>query len=853
MADPGLTPDAELPQSVRDALKLVKDPNTSDDDRNALLDKLDQVSAKRGFKLGFSAEKPTRWPTSQSVEGQPPAPARFPDPAEAPPPKPDWQGPPLPDTMDPSGLGPRSRQLLPSSFEPVDYQGGHGLMSRLMPDYVYEPRREPGERGPAYEARADASWANEMAKADREGYAVKRHRDTNNLEYALAGGMTYLAPLAVGAQSGLALGAPNALLNAAASGTDNSDAVANVEAIANGSIEMPLLEELNFATDMFSSFSPQSLSSRLLAPIARNAVGTGKWSNRAMRAAGAAVGGGTEQAAREGIRAGGELLAGEEQSKSAEEVFDSIEDAGLMSGALEPLFRIAGKAGLNRVNSLRSAAHTGSRLGNIERAGGGTTVGNMSGLEPPPAVQEARDLQAMPKPSAAERVADPTVSERGMDAQDITTNRARRELHRELRDYATTDRAAIGTEREGFADSPEGQQLVSIEPVVQAALDRVQGGVGVDGLPLPGESLAADRKLLATLLTGQYVPDGGAMSLAEARRTGVLDPESPDRPIGEQEIDEAAAERVGRTPLLLNPQVRSATAGTQSARIVSRPRRAKYATPAQLIEQGHKVDIDRLVRAERARLEEKGDVQVTPRQLNARQLERVIRNYEDTIRRGNVRAENVEIESSLLPALYELRRSFGSNEIAPPETGGYHGMRERHRGRMQTRERRLVMAGLPRRVDEIDINDPQQQRAIEAVVRSHAQAGTFNENQLADWNTFLAERPGLERLLDIAAANRDLDSLEGKTGNPARLSYGQGGLSAYALGSQSALQALGHHLDPLMQFMAGVSRGGRKPPADAADYPEGRGRSVSRAARVGGAVSREHERRARKKAEERNR
>lgn len=556
------------------------------------------------------------------------------------------------------------------------------------------------------------------------------------------------------------------------------------------------------------------------------------------RAATAAAGAGVDSLARSGIHAAGKALAGEEQDQGAQDVIDQAEESALLGMFLEPVMRGAQRLGLSRVNSLRAAPGSGHALGLIEKAGGKTVADlrNISGLEPPAEIQRARDLQAQPAVTDPAQIArNPALSRRGMAAQDISVERATDALQGNLDRYRRNVPREIAARDQPYLQSDEGQARISVEPAIQRLQERINTGRGDDGLPLPGEEIAASQRLLGQLMRGEFEApgggDSGAYTVEEARAMGL--------PFDEAPINELASDNVGQQPLLMNPQVTTGVAnGARNVRIVEHPPDAEYATPDELMGQGREMNLEPLVNREQRRLERAGSVSAEPREMSAEQLERAIHNYEDRIKFANKRQESTIGDRAMLRELIRLRSQFEANEHAPPERGGWAGLRAQDARQMADLEAVLQSARLPRDLNEINFNDPAQRQALDSLVRVYASEGGPNLNRIPAWREFLAQRPGLAHLLDTAAAHREVDALQGRVENSARVGVSGAGAHPYITNAAGFWKSRAYQLDPMMQDLAGVTRGGRTPPPDAADFPDGIGRSEKRAGQAAGPIKR---------------
>lgn len=695
---------------------------------------------------------------------------------------------------------------VPGSVDP-EWHGIHGLLTQLTPDTWYDTRRE-GEAPGAQHARNEAEWAAERAKAQKEGYAVQRLRDQHGIRGVAAALEPYIGALAMGRSRGEKWGLPDRALQAAGAGLGavgvNSvgDAVKNVQQTLTGDeegdrIDLPGLEGLGEATEIGSAMRGRSYGSRVAGQVTAR---RGLANTKLERIIQGALAGGLDRGGNSAV----DVAAGDKSIGRA------VMDTGIgvaAGGAFAPMMHWIMEAAGAGVNRLRGRARGGAELNNAEAAGVRT---GYTGMHAPPEIEAARAQQARPVPDEAQRAADPSLENAGKPALDITVQNAVDALHPELNTYREGVPARIQGELGAYADSPQGQAPQSLEPVIAALEQRIANGTGADGLPMPAERLEDYRRVLAQLVRGEFSPAGGGaadrnMPLQQARQAGV--------PFDEQAIDRLASEKVADTKLLMNPEFQRVSADGRAATALKPPDpkvAQEFKTPAEAKAEGYTLDEKRLQDQARRGVEEGGSVNLSPRALNAEQLENTIRGFARQYRNANVRGEHSGAEDFVGQQLREMRSDFDPHPThAPADTGGYAGLRGRHAGMMDELEQTLESFNLPRNIDDIATLDRvAMRRALDTAVRGFHEAGVDPHMDTPARRKFLAGRPNVERLMRLAAGHRDLQVLEGQPGIGASVGAAlTGNLKSAVRGLPGAGASAMRHLDPLAQRVAGVSRG----------------------------------------------
>jgi hypothetical protein len=713
----------------------------------------------------------------------------------------------------------------PARYDPSSPEDGW-LSSARMPDYVYEPRRNPGESDEHYQARADAAWQKEYDAAQMERRPVARYADTEGIERLGAGALGYLGSIAYNASRGLTGGIADRV-----AGLANPEARDRLVKTAENA-DLPGLDWIGLGTRIGTAIAPGSLGNQVAGPIikmlhaSRPAVqglkGTAALAEGATRVAqalpAAGLAGAADSVATSGVDAAFNAAQGLPQQESLKGATQRALATGAASMALLPPLAAAQHAGLAAVTALRKGP-IGPLINNMERAGG--ELGFL-GLRPPPDLERARELQALPRADKADIVKDPSLRKRGTDAVDQLTDDAAEAMHREMAGYHEANKASISAGKTPYLTHPVADERRPAEPVVVALMQRITANTDEAGRPFPGyeDLVNSDLQLLGAFQRGEFRAPGSfdadsAITVDEARKRGIpLD-------------DDAMAERG---------------------------------------------------------LAASGGVVTQDRPLNARELEIAIDNYTRT--NSNKREASVlhEGDDLVLRELIKMREQFPDMPADAAAAAGVHpnwaeNMRQQHQ-KMKDFEATAAVAGIDRKVKKIDPEDAGQRQQIFNAVRQYHGAGKSRTDDIRAFDRFVAARPELERKLDALAGGRDTTLLEGRGEEaPGNIAVGPGGVRAFTSGVTGRLARwLGMRLDSTAQAVGGVRRtndamrkndpgliedtiaykagaalSGRKPgrtpngptplrkPLDAAldtgtYYPDklrGRGKSTARAATVG--------------------
>ncbi len=709
-----------------------------------------------------------------------------------------WQGPPMSAAGPPP---PPPERYLEKRYEPVDPVGLGNLQS-----YWYDKARDKDEPEADYNARTDREWMEEVNRAREGDYRVSRYRDTEGLEAIAAG----IFPLAMSAVMGQSRGRTMGIADWAGGKVD-PEAYKNMQMVADGQIEAPGAQMMAGVNELFGALSPSSISSHVVGPIMK-AAGFGKATGRGAAAVAGQMGRGVVGGAAAGAADGTARVATDAAMRAADdrpqrtagdmgaEVGLSTAGGGLF-GMFAPLVARAAGWGVDR---LRETADLGPQLANAERAGVQT---GMFGLNPPPSMREARQLQARPRPEPKDQLADPSLAEHGMSAAEISARRGGNEVLKAFKPYREHTAERITAEREPYYDSPEGMTEVSLEPAIAALQKRIKAGTDWEGRPLTGyDTYDADMKLLGSLQEGTFRERGQefdpdiSIPTHEARNRGI--------PLDEPALQKRAAELVDRQQVMTNPGQATMASHGKPFTAIERPdipeyksiKEMRYVEPEEgaLVERNgsYEFNEEQLLRNQQRGLEGGGQVELRPRMTNARKLDRSIAEYTDTV--GNKRQVGTKHASEDLvqAELLKLRQQFAANQHAP-EGFAAHG--ERWHQDMIHLENLAENIGLDRKINVVRLDDPVLQEKVFEFARNNRKAGVRGGERGEELLELLAANPRAERGLDVAAGHRDMDAIN-RLEPPMQVVGGQRG----PIGKSAQWLAL--HADPALQATAGVER-----------------------------------------------
>lgn len=719
------------------------------------------------------------------------------------------------------------------SYEPPD-QSKVSFVDRIR-QYRYEPTRQPDESDEDYQRRADDAWQEQVAIAERRGKPVVRHRDTRGLEYALAPVPWYALGALQGFSSGYLGGIPERVAQLA-----DPDKYERLEQMTGGSTDLPLIAEVRGATQLLSGLNPRSIGNRIVAPVTR-AIGPAREAVTALPRAvnatrnwlGAVVGSAVESGLREATEWGTEALnyatgRSYRPPRSAEQVGENVATAAGTAGLVHGPLTVGQRIGAGQVESLRSSPNIGGQIQNAEAAGMRTaTVLPLSGMRPPPVVEETRPIAAMPREPMAAIDQNPALAERGMEARNITQSRTADLVHQRLHDYRNEVPQRIGQEQQAFFNDPQtfpqAQNLVTTDPLIRMAEGEINQRLDANGRPQPNyspEEYAADMRLLGSLQEGTLVPRGqpvpqNAITVRQARERGM--------PIDEAELRRRAADDVANRQVLMNPETSTVSVGGQPTTAVRRPAAPDEQSVQQLRGQGTTVAaeprmLDQAVRA----LEDTEMVALSPRAMNAQLLESTIDRYQNELPRiRNVRGEPMRMETRILRELYNLRQDPAFNPDAVYGPGGevvtpghFEEMTQRHAQEMRDLEDLLMSLGENRRLNQINPEDRTQYEPLANLVRNYRATDVTTPDRYPAFRRFVNRYDDIEPALIDAAGHRDYDLLRARSRMP-----GVGLLTApgnpIRLGALSGALTWGRlHLDPTMRMLAGSGAGNEPVPPD---------------------------------------
>lgn len=716
------------------------------------------------------------------------APAKAAEPAAAAPTKPAapsrGRGPVVPIEL------PKRERAAAAPEEPAEYKPppnprqafGPGLVRSAFPAYHYDTKQKEGESDSDYTAREDKERSAAFAEAKARGEPLKRHDKTTGIEHMIGAIMPVLQQFGAGV-----LGTQNFGLGRSAVEEINPD----LKKLHN--IDLPGMGAADWLGSAAGLLNGRSVERGLLDKVANRAA-PGKGLLPGM--VGAAAAGTADEAVRTGIDYTKDKTAGR-PTQSPQDMLFRVLGGGEGAAFLAPLLHGAQAGAGALVKGLRAAPGFGSKLGNLERAGGGTSV--LGGVRPSPAMREAQDLQSRPGRTEAEIDQDPSLAEHGREAQDISAERARSKLQGSVQRYDDAAQRDIGDVKKGYAQSPAGQTQVSVEPVIKALQERVASKTGADGHPLPAYELEADHRLLGQLQTGVFQEPGvgnpdADLTVPEARKRGV--------PFNEQDISSRAKDNVDTKVVMENPRLGTFASGGETFTGVSSGPGTNQKPIALLRGEGQQFNEGRLQDNEQKALEKSGSVKVAPRTMNAQQLETTIKEYRDTIKNKRSNSEKAGGEAVMLKALMDLREQFPADATyAPAATGGWKGTMGRAEQRMSDLETVLGHLGLDPQLDKIKLDDPRQQQALKTFVQQYrAKGGAAHD---ADALTkFIADNPEAAAALETYAGHRDYDALK-TAGGGLRLGMNKSGPRAW-VGDLAEFGRL--HGDPILQKIGGVNR-----------------------------------------------
>lgn len=657
-------------------------------------------------------------------------------------------------------------------------------------------------------------------------------------------------------------------------------AQAQVEQLAGSSPLLPVV-----ATT--AAMAPSSIGSRagaaaagILPPVAEGAGMV----MRGIRGLGQALLGGLGAGA---VQSGSDAVANMQRGMPATQALSQVPgqvvNSTMMAGALAPL--VMGIPALGRTAATRLRQAPGMEdLVALENAGlttkvpypgsGGAVQNEATQVvrgEPPSKLPFSRGPKlVVPAEGNAIAAAQREQAGTGEPAQDINVRRAGRAIISDLDARRKAALAQSARESTAYEDTPEGQQKVSTQPVVDYILGEFRGAHDANGRPLPGAKSFANRVSgnYGQFIEGRIAGPGeeGGIPLSEARRLGIevgmpaqteqrpLPPRSPEDsptvpsppnpdPSKAPPLDIPPPPRLPHDAPVIdeNGGIRANATIPEIQRDLGVPHARAVEIRAELDRRfppGKPTRMPEPVADERQTMRapppsEPGDPMVVlgPRHLNARELEysRGLFDEEAGVSR-DVAKRSSESESDLGVAntLRSLRQGFAPNDatvdpatgqqmvrqVAGREQAGYPALKQSQHERLTALENEFKAAGINIKTARLSPDDVGQLDAAMNRIRS---SGTTLERLMP------GASPEAKRAMRVAAAHVAYDRLRGQspTVHPSATSIAGGSPTRTVMSWHGGMRLA---LDPLMRGVGG------------SDLPRGSG-AVRNAGQTGGAAS----------------
>lgn len=788
---PDPSPEERWTPAMRAARQALQDPSLPEDKRNQILDLLDQAARKNGINLSLSVgappagEPPTAEPAAAPDEPQRLRPEDF-----------DVYGPPFPRRLN-----------LPQRYVPPGYDGGRQQV-------VYDREKAPDETPGQYRVRNEQHWAQTLENAKRMGVPVVRHGETRGMERFAANVEPYITAALDTIDKGVFAGVPGLVageIDEHIMGGNDRPIAEHIREVPEGEgIDLPGIRGASTALEVGNSMLPMSAANRLAAPIVKGG------GNLLTRIAQASAAGGVGELMSNTVDAVGRTMRGDEQ-RSPVDIGTDVGIAGLLSGALLKPIEAVGNLANKVVKWTRGSPDLGEHLNNAEL--GGAEIGWLGGLEPPPALRGAQQVQAQPRGMPGVKR-----SQSGRSAQDILDDEAARSLHDTVGSYRDRVPKEIKQAKAPYLEHPEVQQKrLSAVPVVAKLQERIATGMGDDGLPLPAAEIEADREVLAAFMRGEYNAPGeadvdGTFSVEEARRMGL--------PFDETSIGSTADELVGQTKVQTRPDFQRMAVRNRPSTVLKPPKDDPDAPdeldpdelPAELTidqakERGLQINTDPYQRQYVRELEQGGRVSATEREFSIDNIEKMIRDYRAAAGLGDKRAEKTEAKYAVLKALYKMRDDYPSvpgygkppTEPGQPQFESPRAMFSQMQDRMADLENVLETVKLPKTTDEVGADKRKQYEAMLQVAKTFRSLGVADHEASDAFRELLAGNADTAERLVEAAAGRGYQTVLNQLTSPFRVIVSDAGTRGYgilnAISTRARLAA-----DRAAQEVAGIRR-----------------------------------------------